>query len=428
MHKKILRLAVPNILSNISVPLLGIVDIALVGRLSEDHIGAVGLGGIIFSFLYWNFGFLRIGTTGITAQAYGAGDENLMRLTLWRSLILGTGVAIILILSQTPLLQLGHILLNTPEDTLELVKNYFYIRIWDAPAALALFSLNGWFFGKQNTWIPMIITIGVNVCNMILSAYFVRVLHWDISGVAWGTVLSQYMGVSLYFIILAIWQGKKIFIYALEALKFNQELFRFLRINRDFFFRSMSLSLAFGFFYRQSASLSAQLLAVNTILLQYVNFMSYGVDGFAHAAESLTGKYFGAQNLGKLKTVVRYSLYWGGGLSAIYAGVYFWGGSYLLGIFTDDNLLMKAAKPYLAWMIPIPFVGFVCYLWDGVFGGLTASTYMRNTMLLSLFLFVASYYILYPSLGNHGLWMAFTLFLGSRGLTLSYVYFRRFGW
>lgn len=428
MNKEILRLAIPNILSNISVPLLGIVDIALVGRLTEAHIGAVGLGSIIFSFLYWNFGFLRIGTTGITAQAYGALDEKLSQLTLWRSLILGLGIAVFLVLLQIPLLNLAHILLNTPSENIELVKTYFYIRIWDAPAALALFSLNGWFFGKQNTWIPMTITIVVNAGNMLLSAYFVRVLNWDIAGVAWGTVLSQYLGVLIYFLFIGFKFGRGFLTGLSQALQFNSELTSFLRINRDFFFRSMSLSIAFGFFYRQSASLSSQLLAVNTILLQYVNFMSYGVDGFAHAAESLVGKYKGAQNTEKLRLAVRKSLYWGGGLAALYALVYFWGGKTLLSIFTDDLDLIKSAVPYLLWMIPIPFVGFVCYLWDGVFGGLTASTEMRNTMILSLIVFMASFYILYPFWGNHGLWLAFTLFLGLRGISLSYIYFKRYGW
>jgi len=428
MNKEILRLAIPNILSNISVPLLGIVDIALVGRLSEAHIGAVGLGGILFSFLYWNFGFLRIGTTGITAQAYGAKDDKLSYLTLWRSLILGLIISVILIILQIPFLNIGQVLLNVPSDNSLLVQEYFRIRIWDAPAALALFSLNGWFFGRQNTWIPMVVTIVVNVGNMLISVYFVRILHWDITGVAWGTVLSQYIGLLLYILYIAIKFGKNIFSNWTKAMVFNSELTRFLRINRDFFFRSMSLSLAFGFFYRQSASMGSQLLAVNTVLLQYVNFMSYGVDGFAHAAESLVGKYKGALNMNKLKQAVRYCLFWGGGFAALYSTVYYLGGTLLLSIFTDDHHLWLAALPYLIWMIPIPFVGFVCYLWDGVFGGLTASKEMRDTMLISLLIFIISYYLLYPTLGNHGLWLSFTLFLGLRGMSLSYVYFKKYGW
>ncbi len=428
MNKEILRLAIPNILSNISVPLLGIVDIALVGRLSESHIGSVGLGGILFSFLYWNFGFLRIGTTGMTAQAYGAKDDSMIYLTLWRSLILGFVLSLILIAIQIPLLSLGQRLLNVPIENSTLVQTYFHIRIWDAPAALALFSLNGWFFGRQNTWIPMIVTIIVNVGNMLISAYFVRILQWDISGVAWGTVLSQYIGLMIY--ILYIGKKYRYEIYSMfsQALIFNSELTRFLRINRDFFFRSMSLSLAFGFFYRQSATMGSQLLAVNTVLLQYVNFMSYGVDGFAHAAESLVGQYKGALNDKKMRQAVRYCLYWGGGFSSLYASVYYIGGTSLLSIFTDDPSLMLAALPYLVWMIPIPFVGFVCYLWDGVFGGLTASKEMRDTMLISLLVFVLSYFLLYPSMKNHGLWLAFTLFLGLRGISLSIVYFKKFGW
>jgi multidrug resistance protein, MATE family len=425
MNKQIFRLAIPNILSNLSVPLLGIVDIALVGRLSEAHIGAVGLGGIIFSFLYWNFGFLRIGTTGITAQAYGAKNLLLSRLTLLRSLSLGLGIALILLMLHPLILSVGQYLLNTPLESRELVNTYFNIRIWDAIAVLAIFSFNGWYFGRQNTWLPMIVTIVVNVGNILLSWYFVHFLEMDIRGVAYGTLIAQYIGVFVYIGIVLWSHGKTFLMVKFQYILEPTEIKRFIKINADFFFRNISLTVAFGYFYRQSAAMGATILAVNTVLLQYVNFMSYGVDGFAHAAESLVGKYKGAKNPSKLEKAIQLCLVWGGLTAAVYSGVYWFGGVHLLAIFTDDIALISEASKFLIWMIPLPFVGFVCYLWDGVFGGLTASTEMRNTMLLALLMFIAGASFLMNYWGNHGLWFGFALFLGVRGLSLSYIYFKK---
>ncbi len=427
MNKEIAKLAFPNILSNLSVPLLGIVDIALVGRLSGMHIGAVGLGGMIFSFLYWNFGFLRIGTTGITAQAFGAGNNELSRITLLRSLILGLTIGAIIILFQIPILHFSNILLNTPEESRELVNTYFRIRVWDAPAVLILFACNGWYFGRQNTWLPMIITIVVNVANIILSYIFIFQLGWDIEGVAYGTLLSQYLGVLCYFSIIAYERGRKFLMTNMESLLERKEFIRFMKINSDFFLRNISLTLAFGYFYRQSAAMGSLSLAVNTILLQFVNFMSYGIDGFAHAAESLVGKYMGAANYVKLNKAIKYCLIWGAATAGIYAGVYWFGGDALLRIFTDDVMIIEEAGQYVGWMVVMPFMGFVCYLWDGIFGGLTASKEMRNSMLIALLTFVLTFQLLGDTWGIHGLWLGFSLFLGVRGLGLSWIFYRARG-
>lgn len=425
MNKEIFKLALPNILSNLSIPLLGIVDIALVGRLSEIHIGAVGLGGIIFSFLYWNFGFLRIGTTGITAQSYGAQNKELSRITLMRSAILAGVTGVLLLLFQYPVIQIGNLLLNTPEESKELVKSYFHIRIWDAPAVLLLFACNGWYFGMQNTWLPMIITIVINVANIIFSYLFVFHFKLDIEGVAYGTVLSQYLGIFLYIIIIVRKHGIP-FLYADKGTLFERkEFIRFMKINVDFFLRNISLTVAFGYFYRQSAAMGSLSLAVNTILLQYVNLMSYGIDGFAHAAESLVGKYKGALNSSELKKAVRYCLLWGGLTAAIYASVYWLGGETLLKVFTDDRRIISEAVQYLHWMIVIPFMGFFCYLWDGVFGGLTASREMRNSMLVALLFFILSFQFLGEIWQNNGLWLGFSLFLGVRGIGQSWLFYRK---
>lgn len=424
MNKEIFKLALPNILSNLSIPLLGIVDIALVGRLSAIHIGAVGLGGIIFSFLYWNFGFLRIGTTGITAQAYGAKNNELSRITLMRSVILGLLLSVILLFLQQPILQAGNLLLNIPEESKELVKNYFQIRIWDAPAVLLLFACNGWYFGRQNTWLPMMITILINIANIFISYIFVFHFNWDIQGVAYGTVMSQYLGIFCYFVIIAGRRDRKLFYTGKATLLERKEFVRFMKINADFFLRNVGLTVAFGFFYRQSAALGSLSLAVNTILLQYVNLMSYGIDGFAHAAESLVGKYKGASDIPGLKKAVNHCLAWGAVTAGIYASVYGIGGESLLRLFTDDAKIITEAETYLIWMVIMPFMGFICYLWDGIFGGLTASREMRNAMLLALLAFILSFYLFGEKWGNHGLWLGFSLFLGVRGLGQSWLFYR----
>ncbi len=424
LNKEIFRLAVPNIVSNLSIPLLGIVDIALVGSLSSLHIGAVGLGGMLFGFLYWNFGFLRIGTTGITAQAFGAGLRDLQFQTLLRAVLLALLLGSVLLLLSPVLLPLGLNLLNVPGESTALVSLYFQTRIWDAPAVLLLYAFNGWFFGRQNTWLPMLVTLGINLSNMALSFYWVHSMDWGIVGVAWGTVFAQYFGIFVYALVVFFLLPKRRASWLFDSLLRGGEWGRFLRINQDFFLRNLSLSLAFGFFYRQSASLGTQVLAVNTVLLQYVNFMSYGVDGFAHAAESLVGKYKGARDAKRLEQSIVYCLLWGGGLAAGYALLYGWGGRALLSVFTSEEALILSALEFLPWMVALPFVGFVCYLWDGIFGGLTASKEMRNTMGLALLSFLGVTLALVPILGNHGLWLGLAIFLGVRGFGQSWIYVR----
>jgi multidrug resistance protein, MATE family len=425
LNKEIFRLAVPNIVSNLSIPVLGIVDIALVGRLSSLHIGAVGLGGMLFGFLYWNFGFLRIGTTGITAQAFGAGHSDLQFQTLLRAVLLALLLGSVLLLLSSLLLPLGLNLLNVPVESSALVSLYFQTRIWDAPAVLLLYAFNGWFFGRQNTWLPMLVTLGINLSNMALSFYWVHWMDWGIVGVAWGTVCAQYLGIGVYVCVVFFLLPKRLGSWLFPSLLLGKEWGRFVRINQDFFLRNLSLSLAFGFFYRQSAGLGAPLLAVNTVLLQYLNVMSYGVDGFAHAAESLVGKYKGARNTKRLEQSIVYCLWWGGGLAAGYALVYGWGGRALLSVFTVEEALIQRAVAFLPWMVALPFVGFVCYLWDGIFGGLTASKEMRNTMGLALLSFLGATLALVPILGNHGLWLGLAIFLGVRGFGQSWIYVRK---
>lgn len=417
-NRSILRIAIPNILSNISVPLLGTVDTALMGRLSEMHIGAVGIGGMIFSFMYWNFGFLRMGTTGITARAFGAEKEKEVAATLGRALVVAMFLALGMMIFQWPLGEAGFFLMNLGGEAEVLTAQYFYIRMWAAPATLGLYALMGWFFGMQNAIYPLILTILINVVNMIGSYWFI--VHWgmEIDGVAWGTVIAQYVGFLAGLLLLAYKYRSYLNLLKVKMLLEINSLTSFFRINRDLFFRTLALTIAFGFFYSRSAAEGGLLLAVNVILLQYLNWMSYGIDGFAYAAESLVGKYSGARKLEQLRKIIRLSFWWGGGLALFFSLVYFIFGNQLLGIFTNQEEVIAAAQPYLGWMMLFPVVSFACYIWDGVFIGLTASAAMRNAMVVSLILYLGMHYGFSYWWDVHGMWAAFLGFMALRAMFL----------
>lgn len=424
MNKEILRLAIPNILSNISVPLLSSFDTALMGRLSADHLGAVGLGSMIFNFVYWNFGFLRMGSTGMTAQAYGRNERGEIGTVLGQASLVAISLAVILLLFQSPLIEASQSLLKVTSDQQPLVREYFDIRIWAAPAALGMYALMGWFFGMQNAIYPLILTIVINVVNMLLSYLLVWQYGWGIAGVAWGTVVAQYVGLIAGIVLLLYrypWIRENI---ESKVLLQWEALLRFLRINGDIFLRTLCLTLAFAFFYRQSAGLGDLILATNVILLQYVNWMSYGVDGFAFAAESLVGKYHGARKPEQRSRAIRLSFIWGMALAAAYALLYGLAGNQLLYVFTDKAEIINAALPYLSWMIIFPMLGTPCYIWDGVYVGITASRAMRNTMLLAFIGYLLLYYLYGIDLGNHGLWFSLTAFMVLRGLVQWWWYVR----
>jgi MATE family multidrug resistance protein len=416
MNKEILRLAVPNILSNLSIPLLSTVDTALMGRLSEVHLGAVGIGAMIFNFVYWNFGFLRMGTTGITAQFYGSQDKSGMIETLVRASAIAVALGVLLLMFQWPLREGGIVLMQADSAISPHIAEYFNIRIWAAPATLLSYAAMGWFFGMQNAVYPLIITIGVNVLNIILSYILVFNFNMEIAGVAWGTVAAQYFGLILAVLLFTakyksyVHDLRREVIFELGALR------RFLQINRDIFLRTLSLTFAFGFFYSQSSSMGDGMLAVNVILLQYVNWLSYGIDGFAFATESIVGKYFGAKNTEMTIRAIKYNFIWGLVVAALFALIYGIGGEWLLGVYTDQATIIADAKPYLVWMILIPLLGFSCYIWDGVYIGLTASAAMRDSMAIALAIFLGSYYLILDKYDNHGLWFALVVFLAARGL------------
>lgn len=425
MNREILRLAIPNIISNISVPLLSTVDTALMGRLSEVHIGAVGIGSMIFNFIYWNAGFLRMGTTGLTAQAYGKRDDVALTHTIGRALLVAMSIAAGLMILQIPLGQVSFFLMNVTAEQQKLVSDYFYIRIWAAPASLGLYAMMGWFFGMQNAIYPLILTIVINAINIGMSFFFVNYWGMEANGVALGTVIAQYFGFILALIFFYARYGYLLEHFKLKAIVEWEKLRQFLVLNRDIFIRTLMLTLGFGFFYSQSALTGELMLAVNVILLQFINWMSYGIDGFAYASESLVGKYAGAEDDAKTHRAIRLSFIWGMGMALVISAVYFFFGADLLRVFTDQADVLRAAQPYLFWMILFPILSTPCYIWDGIFIGLTASKSMRDAMLLSALFYVVAYFIFYESLGNHGLWLTLLVFMVARGIIQQLFFWRK---
>ncbi|WP_273446162.1 MATE family efflux transporter [Neolewinella agarilytica] len=422
MNRQILRLAIPNILSNLSVPLLSSYDTILMGGLSGAHIAAVGLGSMAFNFVYWNFGFLRMSTTGITAQAFGREDVAGQLATLRRAAALAAIIAVGLLLLQYPLAELTHFLLNLREGQVGMVDQYFYIRLWAAPAALLQMVLFGWFFGRQNATFPLLLTLIINVANAALSYYLVQQLEWGIEGVAWGTVGAQYLGV----LCGAGFLWRELIKTREEASDTGQTasadapaLSDFIRINRDIFIRTVCLTLSFAFFYNRANALDVgtSVVAANVILLQLVNWLSYGVDGFAFAAESLVGRYQGAGDAGALRRAIRLIFAWGMGLAGVYALVYGLGNTAILPLFAPASSApetLAAASRFLPVIVLFCLLATPCYLLDGIFIGLTASRAMRQTMLLAFAAYLLSYYAIGQHYGNWGLWGCLTFFMVMR--------------
>ncbi len=421
MNKQILRLAIPNIISNITVPLLGMADLAILGHLdSEKYLGAIALGGTIFNVIYWSFGFLRMGTSGFVAQAYGKKDYFRISAVLAHSVLIAVAGGLILVLLQYPIQKISFYFLAGSEDVKTLALQYFYIRIFAAPATLSLYALNGWFTGMQDAKTPMILAIVINVLNIAFNVFFVYGLDLKSDGVAWGTLLAQYGGffLGLWF-LFAKYRNRLKNIHL--PFKMDVELLKKLfQVNKDIFIRTLVLISVVSFFTVQSAAVSDLILAVNTILLQYLLLFSFIMDGFAYAAEALAGKYYGAKNKKLLSKMLRYVFLWGGGMSIVFTIIYLFYKEQILSLLTDNADIVQLAKPYLFWVSLIPITGFAGFLWDGIYIGTTASKLMRNTMLISAIIFYFPvYYLLTDYMGNHALWLAMILFLLARGISQS---------
>ncbi|MCK5137411.1 MAG: MATE family efflux transporter [Bacteroidales bacterium] len=427
MNKKILDLAIPNIISNISIPLLGIVDMALMGHLeSDDYIGAIALGSLIFNFIYWSLGFLRMGTSGFTAQAWGRRDMPETIMVFSRAAFIAIVMSIILLLLQRPIEILSFLVLKGETRVEELAMAYFRIRVWAAPAALGQFALLGFFLGMQNAKLPMVVLVSTNIINIILSYIFVMKLEMGSDGVALGTVIAQYSGLFIALFFFRKYFGKLFKYWSFRAATQWSKLKNFLTVNQDIFIRTMCLVIVFSIFTARSASADVMtegedtILAVNSLLMQFFMFFSFLIDGFAHASEALTGKFIGSNNRKSLTRTIRLLFIWGTGISIFFTILYLAGGNAILRLLTNNPEVISNSKPYFFWVVMIPMASYVAFLWDGIFVGATAGKEMRNAMLIStLVVFFPAYIIMGKFMGNHGLWLAFILFMMARGVTMS---------
>ncbi len=423
MNKEILRLAIPNILTNITVPLLGMVDMHLMGyQDSEVFMGAVALGGVIFNLVYWGFAFLRMSISGLAAQAFGRESNKDMAMTLFRGLaIVLVGVTVLLIF-RSSVIDLSFWALDGSWEVKHFAADYFYVRVWAAPAAISLMVFSGWFLGMQNAFYPMLISVSINVVNIGTSFLFVRFFDMKVEGVALGSVVAQYSG-----LIMAIVLFFKKYAHVLKEFNLSEvfrldELKHFLNVGGDIFIRTMCVIIVFTFFTSKSAGTSNLILSVNSALLQFLFLFSYFLDGFAYAAEAMVGKFVGARNTPMLKRSTKLLFIWGIAFAIIFTLAFGLGGEVLLSLFTNLPEVLRLGKDYLPWLVILPLTGFASFIWDGIYIGATASKLMRNSMIFSTAIFFILFYSLKGSLANHALWLAMNAFMFGRGLSQSFLY------
>lgn len=427
-NREILNLALPSIVSNITVPLLGLVDLTIVGHIgNENYIGAIAIGSMIFNIMYWILGFLRMGTSGMTSQAYGRKSwEEALRVLL-RALTIGVSMGMVFIICQSAI-EWGMVrAMNTPESSLPLVRSYFHIVIWGAPAMLGLYGLTGWFIGMQNTKIPMFIAIVQNIINIFASLMFVFGFGWKIEGVATGTLIAQWSGflMSLFFVRRGL--GNKTFYESSAIVQLSISLFkstltrtgawrRFFVVNRDIFLRTLCLVAVNLFFTSAGGKQGALILSVNTLLMTMFTLFSYFMDGFAYAGEALSGKLYGANDKsGFLKMVHRLFLF-GGAMVVLFTSVYVFGGIDFLQLLTDDDFIICSSLPYHVWACLIPLTGVAGFIYDGIFIGMTETKGMLVSSAVAMFCFFIFYYVAEPFWDNNALWIAFLIFLSLRGI------------
>ena len=434
INKEIFKIAIPNILGNITIPLIGIVDTVLMGHQPKDAtvlIGAIALGGVIFNAIYWNFGFLRVGTTGITAQAFGAEDEQKQALTFFRAILLGALIAIILLILKPVISDLGFDLLRNEKNNaaINYAKDYFNIRIWAVPAVMVLYGFRGWFYGMQNAVYPLILTTVVNVINILGSIYFVKVHNMTADGVALGTVVAQYVCL-LVAVILMVKKYQWIQKYIkLKLILLLDQLKEFFFVSGFVFGRNIMLFLVFAAFTYYSSAVGEEYFAINQMLLELFYLMSFAVDGFAYASEALVGKYTGSRQSNKLQEAINWTMIWGIGFGVVYAIAYFFAGEHFLRIFTPNLELIVQAKPYILWLCAISIVGAVAFIWDGIYIGATLVVQMFVCMTISTISFFIVFYLLRNSHPKHAIWAAMTSYMLVRGVMqwIFYEYLKKQG-
>ena len=421
MNRQILRLAIPNIISNITIPLLGLISTAIAGGLGSDAaIGAIGLGASIFNFLYWNCAFIRMGTSGMTAQAFGARDFRECANLLVRSMVVALSIAALLIVFQKPLgngaiwlMRVGH----AGENVRSMVAEYFFARIWAAPATVSLYAIMGWFIGMQNSKIPMYIAIAINLISILFSLLFVYKFGMGVAGIAYGTVVAQYSGLLIAAIFWLAYYRRFIKYVDMRASLRLKPMMRFFNVNKDIFLRTFFNVSVYTFFPLTSAVYGQTILATNNILIQLFTFYSYMSDGFGYAAEALTGKFIGAKSYATLRKSIIYMFWWCLGVAVCFTIIYALFSAKILGLFQASSAVLACAHEHIGWVIAVPLLGFTPFLMDSILIGATKTKILRDSMFISTIAFYVLYYSFVGTLGNNALWMSLTLFLVFRAVS-----------
>ena len=421
-HKRVLGVAIPIVLANATIPILGAVDTAVVGQLGlAVPIGAVGIGAIIITAIYWLFGFLRMGTTGLTAQAIGSGDKPETSALLVRGVIIGFTAGLILIIAQVPIF-LGALQLSPASMEVEsLAQKYLQIRVYSAPAAIALFGITGWLIAKEKTREVLLLQLALNGINIVLDLVFVLKLGWGVEGVAIATLIAEWSG-----LIFGLWLAREGFnngywknwVQILDRAR----LVQMAKVNSDIMIRSILLEIAFVSFLFLGSSFDDATLAANQVLIQFLNITAYALDGFAFAAEALVGQALGAKNRPLFRRAVVMTSQWGLGSVILMALAFFVFGNSIINIMTTAQDVRTVGYEYLPWMVIAPLAGAAAWMLDGIFIGATRTADMRNMMFISFCIYLIALVILLPKYGNHGLWASLIIFSLARGITLGFKY------
>lgn len=418
IDKQIFGLAIPAVVTNITVPLLGMADLAIVGHMGNAvYIGAVAVGSMMFNVIYWIFGFLRMGTSGLTAQALGANDHRQVRHLLRQSITAALIIATLMIVCQRAIFHATTLIMQPDDTVTATVDTYFSICVWGAPAVMGLYSLTGWFIGMQNTRIPMYVSIAQNITNLLVSITLVFGFGLRIEGVALGTMIAQWTGFGMALMWLKRSLAKvEVCDSDKPGMKWHHGMLRFFAVNRDIFLRTLFLVMVNLFFTSFGSRQGTLMLSANTLLLTLFTLTSFFLDGLAYAAEALGGKYCGAADRKAFSTLTRRLFLWGIIVAIVFTLVFAFGGKPLLHLLTSEHDVISTALPYLPWAVAIPIAGVTAFLLDGLFIGLTATRPMLWSTALAAIVFFALYFTLAPTLHNHALWLALIAYLAMRGM------------
>ena len=434
MHKEILSLAIPSIVTNITVPLLGLVDVAIVGHMGDaSYIGAIAVGTMMMNVICWLFGFLRMGTSGMTSQAYGRGDSKEAATILFQAIALGAAIGILFVLFQPLLLRLFLFFMRPSDEIRAFASVYFHVCLFGLPASLVMYELTGWFIGMQDTRTPMTVSIFQNIVNIMTSLLLVYVFGMKVEGVALGTLTAQYSGLLLaLYILRRKYASHYQLLFSQFTLKpgdyssfsYKHTLNRFFRVNRDIFLRTLFLVAVNAAFTSVGSRQGDVILAVNTLLFQFFTLYSYIMDGFAYAGEAICGKYYGAGNAPSFHACIRRLFAWGVIMTVVYTAAYYFGANDILHVLSNEQTVIEASEPYLLWVALIPVAGMGAFIWDGVFIGITDSRGMLLSCFVAAIVFAIMLSLFFTTMGNHALWLALLSYLLARGVMQTMLFWR----